>query len=108
MDAEEKNREIKNIQNPHYVSVYANNVAMALNFFDLSMIFGEMVEATEEILVVDQKVRVTMPPSHAKLLLLLLMQQLQQYEEKFGQIVIPPEVLQPSQRRILDETVHEG
>jgi len=100
-------RTIQNVPSPHYTSVYANNVALALNFFDLSMVFGEMVDIKETVLTVEQKVRVTMPPSHAKLFLLLLKLQIEQYEEKFGQIVLPPDVVQPELRRILREETNE-
>ena len=81
---------INNVKAPNYVSVYSNNVAFSLNFFDLSMTFGEMSGVENGIGQVDQSVRVVMSTAHAKLFALLLMSNVNQYEKQFGQISLPP------------------
>lgn len=95
-------RAINNVPSTDFVSVYANNLAVSTNFFDVSLIFGEMKGIDDNTLTVEQKVKVVMPPTHAKLVSLLLLQQLQQYQEKFGHITLPPEVVTPELKPWLD------
>lgn len=83
--------QIVNQQVPGFVSVYSNNVAFALNFFDLAMVFGEMVAFDPGgVTTVEQRARVVMSLPHAKLFAMLLLHQIEQYEARFGAISLPP------------------
>jgi hypothetical protein len=78
------------INAPNFVSLYTNNIGLSMSTFDLSLIFGELTEATAEIATVERKARVTMSHLQAKILLAVLAQQLQVYETQNGPIPIPP------------------
>lgn len=98
----ERVTELVNLKSPNFVSVYSNNVAYALNFFDLSMIFGEMQSVDNGKGIVEQTVRIVMSLPHAKIFGTLLLSQIQQYEEKFGVIALPPlDNLPPELQQIL-------
>lgn len=96
---------ITNKQSEDFVSTYANNVAFTLNFFDIAMTFGELVNFEEGIATVEQKVRVVMSMAHAKLYALLMINQIQQYEQRFGPIPLPPmEGLTPEIQAVIRST----
>jgi Protein of unknown function (DUF3467) len=83
--------------------VYANNAMFQVGPFDFNIFFGEVAELDEshQIGLVEQHVRVTMSPLHAKLFAALIVQQIKAYEAQFGKINIPPgmittEVAEPS------------
>jgi hypothetical protein len=61
--------------------------------FDISLVFGEIVGAEGEILNVEQRVRVTMSPQHAKALVMVLAQNLTNYEKTIGPIPLPVTML---------------
>lgn len=100
---------INNVQSSDFHSVYSNNVSIIMSFFDLYMTFGEVRNLNPEdgMLTVDQKVRVALAVTHAKVLFLALAQQIQQYEAKFGQIHLPDEVLTPELKAFLPHS-NEG
>ncbi|MFK4980035.1 DUF3467 domain-containing protein, partial [Klebsiella pneumoniae] len=60
-----------------------------MSIFDFSFIFGEISGAEGETVVVDQKVRITMSPQHAKVLAMVLIQNLKNYEETIVPIPLP-------------------
>lgn len=104
---------LNNVRSVDFVSVYANNAAFMLSFFDFSMTLGEVVSVEDGVGTVEQKVRVVMSLAHAKLFATLLVSQIQQYEQRFGVIALPPlENLQPEIQQILPdisgETPKEG
>jgi hypothetical protein len=90
-------RSVENLRSSQFLSVYANNVEVAVNFFDVSMTFGQMVGPSEDgqKLMVDQSVRVTMSPTQTKILIAALLEQMVQYEKRFGDVVMPAEVQLP-------------
>jgi hypothetical protein len=102
--------EIVNQQTSNFVSVYSNNVAFTLNFFDLAMIFGEMVAFNPGgAATVEQKARVVMSLPHAKLFSMLLLHQIQQYESRFGIVPLPPlEGLAPELQEFLKQASAAG
>jgi hypothetical protein len=61
-----------------------------VSFIDFKFFFGEIVEATQEKLVIEERVSVIMSPEQAKSVLRLLDTQISNYESNFGPIRNPP------------------
>jgi hypothetical protein len=105
-------QKVNAVQSPQYVSVYANNVQVTTNYFDTAMIFSEMLGAQENVLSVEQKVRVVISLPQLKLLALSLIQQIDAYEKRFTAIQLSPEVVPPELLSYLNafqsEKAHEG
>lgn len=101
-------QKFNNYPSADYKTVYANNTAAVSNFFDLSLIFGEVAGVDGDTMNVEQKVKVAMAVPHAKLLLLLLWQQIASYETTFGEIKLPPEVVPPQVASFLSEFANRG
>lgn len=76
-------------RSPDYRSLYANNTKFGVSAFDFSMIFGEIMEAVEGTLYIEQKVKVVMTPLHAKIFALILDQNIRNFETQFGEIKLP-------------------
>ncbi len=73
-----------------FKSIYANFVVTAFSPFDVSLVIGEAVGGDDEgRQVVHQKVRVTMAPAEAKVVMLILANTLRIFEEQFGEVKIP-------------------
>jgi len=92
-----KPENIHNTQAPDFHSIYSNNVAFTMSAFDLSFIFGEITNVEDRVLNVNQKLRVTMSPQHAKAFALVLLQNLKTYEQTVGPIVLPAGMQQVTQ-----------
>jgi len=80
---------VKYVDGPHYVSSYCNNVAFSVNAIDLVLIFGEVVDVVGDQAVVERRARITFSPAQAKMLQWVLTEQIKQYEENAGPIVLP-------------------
>ena len=65
---------------------YANNVELRLSPWDFRITFGEVLDATEDGLIIERKVIVSMSPQHTKAVLDLLERNVKRYEEEFGEI----------------------
>lgn len=70
----------------NFQSLYSNSVQTRVTPWDVRMEFGELGIATGQELVVQQKVAVTMSPTHAKAFMEVLQRELHNYEEQFGTI----------------------
>jgi hypothetical protein len=68
-------------------SLYANSTNMETSFVDFQLFFGDIIEASAERLVTEDKLRIIMSPQHAKAVLALMERQIKAYEDAFG--VIP-------------------
>jgi hypothetical protein len=73
-----------------FTSEYANSARITVSLWDFSFLFGEMEESGPELLKVSEKLKVTMSPQHAKVFHKVLEQNIRKYEEKFGEIKLPP------------------
>jgi hypothetical protein len=82
---------IINERSPDYRSIYANNAAFTMSAFDFSAIFGEILGIADDKIHVEQKIKVTMSPQHAKLFAQVLMQNVETFEKTFGTIPLPPQ-----------------
>src|SRR6266581_1775913 len=69
--------------------IYANNVAMSSTTFDIKMLFGEVIEITDDKAIVEQGVQVTMTWLEAKILSDFLQSNIKDYEEKNGPLKLP-------------------
>jgi uncharacterized protein DUF3467 len=83
------NLPMENVKSPLYRSIYANNTSFQSNAFDFAMIFGEIQEADEKKVTVEQGVRVIMSPLHAKVFSGVMLQNIKNYEDRFGEIKVP-------------------
>ncbi len=70
---------------------YANNVAFRTLFWDFTLDFGQVVEASDEGLVIRDVATVVLAPQHARVFAEVLLRNIAQYEEQFGPIPRPPE-----------------
>ena len=61
------------VKGPQYSAFYSNNVSFNVNVLDFVLTFGETIEATPEKAVVEQRSRITIHPTQAKVLMILLM-----------------------------------
>jgi hypothetical protein len=76
-------------RSPHYRSLYANNTSVGVSTFDFSLVFGEIVGATEGKLQVEEHTKIIMSPLHAKVLAQVFMDNVAAYEKQFGEIKLP-------------------
>lgn len=94
---------LNNIRSSDFVSKYANNAAVLATFFDLNITFGEAQGVEAGVLNIEQSVKISMSLAHAKILALLLWQQVDAYEQRFGALAIPAEVMPEELRNYLTE-----
>ena len=71
------------------VKVYSNNVQMATTSFDVRVLFGQVAEVSDEKLVIDQRVELTMTWLEAKILADFLQANIKSYEDLNGEIKLP-------------------
>jgi hypothetical protein len=79
---------------PNFFSVYANDAQLQSTPWDVRLIFGVIAGfPTEETQTVEitQLGEIRLSPQLAKKLTMVLIQQLKAYEERFGQIPLPPD-----------------
>src|SRR5438128_710885 len=81
-------------------STYANSARMTVGLWDFRFSFGEVEEATADSVKVVENVRVIMSPQHAKMFLAIFQQNLKKYEDKFGEIKLPPGMLQEPEQSV--------
>ena len=84
-------RKVERITSVDAPAIYANNVSLRTNLWDIRMEFGEVVEASEERLLIRDTVTVLMSPQHARIFAELLARHIRDYEAKFGPIPRPPD-----------------
>jgi len=84
-----KDRDIVRVKSENYISSYSNNVEMKTSYFDVQMIFGEVLESTHKDMKVEEKIGILMSPQHAKVFLEVFATNLKRYEQQFGTIKMP-------------------
>ena len=82
----EVDREMDRRLAPHYRSVYANSALVGFTPFDVRIVLGEVLEVTDDKLVIEEQVKINMSPQHAKSLLGLLDAKVKEYEAKYGSL----------------------
>ncbi len=91
------NPRIEYVKGPSFASSYCNNIAYAVNLIDFVLIFGEAIDATPDVVTVEQRARITMSPVQAKVLSAILTDQIANYEARSGKVLeIPEGMIQPA------------
>lgn len=87
---------------------YANNLQAAQTIFDVRLIFGELINVTDDEIVIEQRVQITMSWAELKIVNDFLAQHIKAFEERNGPIEIPKGVANPSQPSGLEEPKQAG
>jgi len=75
-----------------FVSSYVNNATVRSALYDMSIAFSQiMIEGAKP--VVEEKCEVVMTPAHAKALAVALALNLKQWEDRFGEVKLPPGII---------------
>jgi len=74
-----------------FVSIYANNVGSAMTFYDLRLIFGQILFGPGEEPVIEDRCSITMPWEHVLAMRDLLNRVIDNYERDSGKIRPQPE-----------------
>lgn len=85
-----KNRPRERVRTADFVSKYSNSLNVEVSFNEFKFFFGEILEATEEKLKVEEYISVVVTPEEARSIADLLVKQLKLYESMFGPIRKPP------------------
>lgn len=67
-------------------TIYSNSVSLKVTPWDFKMTFGELIDATQDPIEVDEKVVVYMSPQHTKAFTAVLVNNLAEYEKAVGKI----------------------
>lgn len=82
-----------NIKSPGFVSIYANDIQVQTSPWDMRFILGEIAQAAtkeEPIVTINQLAELRISPQLAKTLTGIMIEQINAYEERFGQLPAPP------------------
>ena len=71
---------------PEFRSFYTNNAQVITTYFDIGILFGELLDANEQRVLIKDQALVKMSPEHAKSLNRVLTEQLEIYKNRFGAI----------------------
>ncbi|HEV2200996.1 MAG TPA: DUF3467 domain-containing protein [Bryobacteraceae bacterium] len=90
-------KDLEHRHSPNFLRIYANNAGFGINFFDLTIVFGEMVaDADGKGMYTEDRVAVTMSLEHAQALMQALRQALDIYEKTHAPIrKVPGQIEQP-------------
>src|SRR5260370_9806305 len=72
---------------------YSNNIQLGTTAFDIRLLFGELLEVTDDKFIIEQRVQVTMSWLQAKQMMELLQKHIQAFEAKNGVLdvtITPP------------------
>jgi hypothetical protein len=70
--------------------LYSNNSELISGVFDFQIRFNRVIDKLGDELVLVHQATVAMSPQHAKRVWIILGQQLEEYQQKFGQIAVDP------------------
>ncbi len=79
------------IKREDYREDYANSVQLRANLWDFFLLFGKADQKSQEEVQIENFQGVYLSPQQAKALLNLLRQNVQQYEQAFGEIRLEPQ-----------------
>lgn len=79
----------KRFRSDDFISIYANNVAVSISVWDLSLTFGESIGEEDGKPVIEETIKVLMSREMAKVMNRLLTHHIAEYEKKYGPINIP-------------------
>lgn len=85
-------RNVIHIEADEFKDVYANSFNLETSLYDFKLLFGIIKRADDKEVEIEQQVAVRMSPQHTKSVLRVLADNVKNYEDKFGKIVIPQHV----------------
>jgi len=88
--------QLERIRSSHFITVYSDDTAMAVNPLGMKLFFGNIADVKEGKVVIEQEVCVCMSPEHAYNLQQLLERQLEKYQKTFGPLRAMPETVEVS------------
>jgi Protein of unknown function (DUF3467) len=80
---------------PDFKLIYTNFVQASFTPLDCSLILGEALGVENGRFTVQNKARVTMSPTEAKIVARLLLNTVRSYEKQFGEITVPDSMMPP-------------
>jgi hypothetical protein len=83
-------RDLPQTRSPQYMEVYSNNIGLAANFYDVTIIFGKVVVSQQGIPVVENTTAVAMAWEHAKALAAGLSRAVEAYEKEHATTIRKP------------------
>jgi hypothetical protein len=81
---------IKLVSDPNYRETYANSVQVRVNVWDFFLVFGLMQQQVESEVEIRNLQGIYLSPQQAKALMMILQQNVQNYEQTFGEIKLDP------------------
>jgi Protein of unknown function (DUF3467) len=90
--AQAKPNELVNRRDANFRTIYSNNSKFAVSPFDFAMILSQVTESEKGEVYIEQQARVVMSPLHAKIFAFVLSQNVMNFEQRFGEIHIPPDL----------------
>ena len=81
---------IKLVNDPNYRENYANSVQVRVNVWDFFLVFGTMQQQVENEVEIRNFQGIYLSPQQAKALMSILQQNVQNYEQAFGEIKLDP------------------
>jgi len=85
---------IKLVNAPDYRENYSNSVQIRVNVWDFFLVFGTLQQQTETQVELRNFQGIYLSPQQAKALMALLQQNVNSYENAFGEIKLDPRVIQ--------------
>jgi hypothetical protein len=82
------------VQADTFQQVYANNIQIGFSAFDMALAFGQIKGQQDDKPVIEESVRIMLTRELAKVLVGLLINNINAYEQQFGEIKIPVPLLQ--------------
>jgi hypothetical protein len=86
---------IQILTTPEYRESYSNSVQVRVNVWDFFLVFGTLHQSSETEVEVRNFQGIYLSPQQAKALLTLLQQNVQNYENTFGEIKLDPRMVGP-------------
>ncbi len=96
MSQQTKQPTIQIAQTAEYRDGYSNSVQVRMSVWDFHLVFGTMQQESPELMKFNAFQGVYLSPQQAKALLQVLGQNLAQYEQDFGPIMLEPKPISPS------------
>jgi flagellar protein FlaG len=88
---------IKLVNSSDYRDSYANSVQVRVSVWDFFLVFGTLQQQSETQMEVRNFQGVYLSPQQAKALLAILQQDVNNYENAFGEIKLDPRMTSPGQ-----------
>lgn len=85
-------RELKVVDESDVAEYYSNSVGFAMGYYDVALLFGLQKPSTQGVPIREMRAIINMSPQHAKVVCLLLKKNLEEYQKKYGEIVVPDEL----------------